>query len=63
MTNKWPRHVVSLSHIDPDLHQWLKDEAARRSDHKRVYTWQVVDEALRLYKAKCETQEVAHDQR
>ena len=62
MTNKW-RHVVSFSHIDPDLHQWLKDEAARRSgDHKRVHTWQILDEAIRLYKAKCETQEVAHDQ-
>jgi len=49
------RHVVSFSHIDPDLHRWLKDEAARRSDgNKKVKTWQVLDDAVREYKEKCE---------
>ena len=50
------RNVICISHLDPDLHQWLKDEAARRTAQtgKRVAFWQVLDEALRDYKERSE---------
>ena len=51
-----PRNVICISHLDPDLHQWLKDEAARRrvQTGKRVAFWQVLEEALRDYKERSE---------
>ena len=60
MVNKW-RHVVIISHLDPELHKWGKDEAARRSqDGSPVHFWQVIEEAVRDYREKCEAKEVAH---
>lgn len=48
------RNVITISHLDPKLHQWLKDEAARRSkDGDRVYAWQVLQEAVAHYKEVC----------
>lgn len=50
------RHVITLSHLDPDLHQWLKDEASRRSEAtgQRVHAYEILGEGLRWYKAKVE---------
>ena len=50
------RNVVCISHLDPEIHQWLREEAARRTADtgKRVAFWQVMDEALRRYKEKFE---------
>ena len=50
------RNVVTISHLDPDLQQWLKDEAARRSARtgRRVGYWHVMDEALREYRERAE---------
>ncbi|MBA7601840.1 hypothetical protein ES703_08924 [subsurface metagenome] len=49
------RNVVTLSHLDPELHEWLKDEASRRSkDGARVSLSRLVEEAVRRFKADCE---------
>lgn len=46
------RNVISLSDVPPDLHEWLKDEAKRRSTEMRtkVKLYQVVVEALQRYR-------------
>lgn len=50
------RNVVTLSHLDPELHEWLKDEASRRSkDGARVSLSSIVQEAVRRYKAEQES--------
>lgn len=55
------RNVITISHLDPKLHQWLKDEAARRSGDHKVYAWQILQEAVQHYKQACENnQEVSH---
>jgi len=51
------RNVVCLSHMDPELQKWCKDEAERRhqANPKKPYgIWMIVDEALRDFKKKCE---------
>lgn len=47
------RNVVCISHIDPEVHEWFQHEATRRSQKigKRVALWQVVEEALKEFKA------------
>ncbi len=53
------RNVVTLSHIDPELHQWLKDEAQRRTDKTgtRVTMTELIGEAIDQYRARCESEE------
>jgi len=48
------RNVVTLSHLDPELHEWLKEEARRRTQDSgvRVHAWQLVNTALREFKAR-----------
>lgn len=55
------RHVVTLSHLDPDLHMWLLDKAQERSraTGKKVALWELVEEAVRDYKKKTELTEAA----
>ena len=49
------RNVVTLSHLEPELHEWLRDEANRRSkDGARVSLSSLVEEAVRRFKADCE---------
>jgi len=53
------RNVVTFSHLDPDLYEWLKYEAARRSGSgTKVRVWQVLNDAVRAYKDH--EKEVAH---
>lgn len=46
------RNVVVLSHLDPELHDWLKEEAKRRSEAAghRVGWYLVFNEAVRAYR-------------
>ena len=49
------RNVVTLSHLDPELHEWLKEEASRRSqDSARVSLSSIVQEAVRRLRDECE---------
>lgn len=50
------RNVVTLNHLEPDLHRWLKDEAARRTREEghRVGIWELVQTSVQDYKAKCD---------
>jgi len=50
------RNVVTLTYIDPELHQWLKDEAQRRTDKTgpRVTMTELIGEAIEQYRARCE---------
>ncbi len=51
-----PRNVVTLSDVPPDLHQWFREEAHRRSDKagKRVGICSIVVEAMMEHKARLE---------
>ncbi|KKM14594.1 hypothetical protein LCGC14_1704560 [marine sediment metagenome] len=53
------RNVVTLSHIDPGLHQWLKDEAQRRTDKTgtRVTMTELIGSAIAEFRAGCESEE------
>jgi hypothetical protein len=48
------RNVITLSDMPKDLHNWLKQEAARQSSQKerRVGIYEVVIQAVREYKRK-----------
>jgi len=48
------RNVITLSDMPKDLHNWLKQEAARQSSQKdrRVGIYEVVVQAVREYKRK-----------
>lgn len=50
------RNVVTLSNIPPDMHDWLKQEAARQAEKtgKRVGLYQVVMQAIEKYRADLE---------
>ena len=60
------RNVVTLSHLDPELHDWLKEEAQRRTQNTgvRVHAWQLANTAIREYRGRSdhdkEPQEVSH---
>lgn len=45
------RNVVTLSHLDPKLHQWAKKEAKRRS----MPLGRLIEEALRALREKAES--------
>ncbi|KKK87461.1 hypothetical protein LCGC14_2753030 [marine sediment metagenome] len=47
------RNVVTLSHLDPGLHQWLKEEARRRTEATgaRVHIYELIGEAVDRYKS------------
>lgn len=53
------RNVVTVAHVDPELHEWAKNEATRRSEEKgrKVPLWEVFDEALRALKGKYQKEE------
>ena len=42
------RNVVTLSHLDPKLHEWAKEEAKKRS----LTLGRLVEEALRRLREK-----------
>ncbi len=48
------RNVVTLSHLDPDQHHWLKDEARRRSEATGipVHLYELIGEAIALLQSK-----------
>lgn len=50
------RNVVTITHLDPDLHEWLKEEARRRSQQegRRIRLWHLINAAVQDYKAKCD---------
>ncbi len=50
------RNVVTLSDVPQDVHDWLKQEAARQSEKtgKRVGLYQVVLQAINKYRADLE---------
>lgn len=50
------RNVVTLSNVPPDMHDWLKQEAARQAKKtgKRVGLYQVVMQAVEKYRADLE---------
>lgn len=50
------RNVVTITHLDPDLHEWLKEEARRRSERegRRIRLWHLINAAVQDYKAKCD---------
>ena len=50
------RNVICISHMPPDLHDWIKAEAKRRgkSIGKRYAVALVFQEAIELLKAKLE---------
>jgi len=50
------RNVVCISHIDPKIHDWFKQEATRRSQQagKRVALAKVIGQALLEFKEKLE---------
>ncbi len=57
------RNVVCIAHVDPDLHEWFKDEATRRSQEgRKVALWEVVADALRDFKVKCENNKGGEDE-
>ena len=57
-SRRW-RNVVTLSHIDPAMHQWIKDEALRRSAKTgtRVTMTEIIGEAFDQYRARCDSEE------
>jgi len=48
------RNVVTLSHLDPELQEWLKEEAHRRTQETgiRVCSWQLVNTAIREFRER-----------
>lgn len=60
------RNVVTISHLDPELHEWLKKEARRRTQESgvRVHAWQLVSTAIREFKVRQDhdkpAEEVSH---
>ena len=48
------RNVVTVSHIPPELQDWLKEEAARQSEEtgQRVALWHVLADAIREKKER-----------
>ncbi len=51
-----PRHTLTLSDIPLPLHDWFREEAARRSqvEGKRVKFYELVVQAMRDYQARVE---------
>jgi len=61
------RNVVTLSDIPPELHTWLREEAARQTVERKtkVHIYSVVIEACHRYKYQLEnpvlqSEEVSH---
>lgn len=60
------RNVVTLSHLDPELQEWLREEARRRTKETgvRVHAWQLVGMAIREFKTRQDhekpVEEVSH---
>lgn len=48
------RNVVTISHLDEDLHNWLKEEAHRRTQESgtRVHAWQLINTAIREFRER-----------
>ena len=48
------RNVVTISHLDPELQQWLRDEAHRRTEETgtRVHSWQLVNTAIQEFRER-----------
>lgn len=48
------RNVVTLSHLDPELHEWFKQEAQRRTQETgvRVHAWQLFNTAAREFRER-----------
>ncbi|MBA7692850.1 hypothetical protein ES703_101419 [subsurface metagenome] len=69
MAEEYPTHrnVICISHMPPDLHQWVRREAKRRAkaSGKRYADALVYQEAVELLKAKLDNnhaspEEVGH---
>jgi hypothetical protein len=54
MSMRVRRNVITLSHLDPELEEWAREEAKRTSKH----FYEIVNDALKLRRAVVP---VAHD--
>ncbi len=47
------RNTICVSNLDPDLHEWLKEQAEKLSDNgKRITMSDLFNEAVTLLKAQ-----------
>lgn len=55
------RNVVTFSHLDPELQEWLKEESKRRTQETgvKVWAWQLVNTAIREFRERQDSKKPA----
>lgn len=57
------RNVYTVSHLDPELQEWFKEEAKRRTHETgiRVWAWQLFNIAAREFMERQNHQSIAEE--